>query len=163
MNILSLIKSRRSIRDFTKEEIDKEIVDKILEGAKWAPSGLNNQPWRFSVVRESQKINKIASFTKFSDTVKKAPLLIVVFFDKDSSYDRTKDIQAIGACIQNMLLVAEEENIGTCWMGEIINRNEEVEQFLEVGNNLELMAVLCLGKKKEIGESSRKDMKELMV
>lgn len=163
MGILSLIKSRRSIRDYKEGGIGKDIIDKILEGARWAPSGLNNQPWKFMVIKKTDKIKKIASYTKFSETIEQSPLLIAVFLNKDSSYDRTKDIQAIGACIQNMLLVAEEENIGTCWMGEIINRNGEVEQFLEVDDNLELMAVICFGEKNEAGDSERKPREELMI
>ncbi|MDD4183330.1 MAG: nitroreductase family protein, partial [Candidatus Omnitrophica bacterium] len=45
MNILNLIKSRRSVRKFKKTDISAETIGKILEAGKWAPSGLNNQPW----------------------------------------------------------------------------------------------------------------------
>jgi len=50
MGILRLIKGRRSVRKFKKKTVSKQIVEKILEAGRWAPSGLNNQPWRFMVL-----------------------------------------------------------------------------------------------------------------
>ena len=49
--MLDEIKTRRSIRKFTSEEIDDQTIDKIIEAGTWAPSGLNNQPWKFVVVK----------------------------------------------------------------------------------------------------------------
>ena len=57
-------------------------------------------------------------------------------------YNRDKDIQAVGACIQNMLLQAHALGLSTCWLGEILNRHEEVEACCGVPSHLELMAVI---------------------
>lgn len=163
MDILSLIKNRRSIRKYSKSKVNKEDIDLMLEAGRWAPSGLNNQPWKFKVIDGEDVIRKIASFSKYKSTIIKAPALIIVFLDKSVSYDRTKDIQAIGACIENMLLMAESRGIGTCWMGEIINQGQQVEEFLSVNENLELMAVICVGYKNEEGISDRKSLEELCL
>ena len=51
-SLLKLVKERRSIRRFKPDPIPDEYVDKIIEVARWAPSGFNMQPWEFVVVKE---------------------------------------------------------------------------------------------------------------
>jgi len=55
MDTLDAIKSRRSIRKFKDQEVSKEILDKILDAGRWAPSGMNTQPWVFIIVEDSDK------------------------------------------------------------------------------------------------------------
>ena len=51
-SLLDLVKKRRSIRRFKKDSVPKELIEKILEVARWAPSGFNLQPWEFVVVEK---------------------------------------------------------------------------------------------------------------
>ena len=88
----------------------------------WAPSGLNNQPWRFVIVRDSQLRSDLADCTKYGKIIRNAPVCIAVFMDQSKSYDRVKDLQAIGACIQNMLLSIHDLGLGAVWLGEILNK-----------------------------------------
>ncbi len=165
MKLLDVIRGRRSIRQYDKGGVDPAVIDHILEAARWAPSGLNNQPWKFLIITENRKKNTIASFTKYSKIIQQAPVCICVFLDKKISYQREKDIMAVGACIQNMLLAAYEENTGSCWLGEILNQRDKVESFLNVPERLELMAVITLGKpvKREKGTVTRKKISELLI
>ncbi len=164
MDILNLIKTRRSVREFTDEPVSDQEIEKILEAARWAPSGLNNQPWRFLVIKDKEKKDGLGAFTTDKPIIKKANLLIVVFLDKKRSYDRTKDVQAIGACIENMLLEIHALNLGACWLGQILNQREEVERFLKVSEELELMAVLAIGHPTlQERKSSRRPLNELLI
>ncbi|TFH03154.1 MAG: nitroreductase family protein, partial [Methanosarcina sp.] len=88
---------------------------------------------------------------------------IAAFLDTEHSYNRTKDIQAIGASIQNMLLACCELNLGAVWLGEILNQSEKVNSILECPSKLELMAVLAIGEpvSKE-RTSTRKALPELV-
>ncbi len=65
---------------------------------------MNNQPWQFISVKDEKTIEEVAECTTYGDIVRSANLLIAVFLDEGKMYDQTKDIMAIGACIQNMLL-----------------------------------------------------------
>lgn len=163
MSILEAIRARRSVRDFTDQELMEEQIEQILEAGRWAPSGLNNQPWRFAIVKNREVKEQIAACTSYARTIKGANLLIAVFLDTDVMYDRTKDVQAIGACIQNMLLAVHDLGLGACWMGEILNRRDQVERILQVPKSFELMTVLAIGYP-EPGEhsSSRKILTELV-
>ena len=61
--LLELVKSTRSIRRFKPDPIPDEYIDKIVEVARWAPSGFNQQPWEFVVVRKPELRKKIAEYT----------------------------------------------------------------------------------------------------
>ncbi len=164
MEILELIRSRRSVRSYLPKKITQKQIKKILEAARWAPSGLNNQPWRFIVITSEEQKKEIKNFTSDSHIIEEAPCLIVVFLDKKSSYNRTKDLMAIGACIQNMLLEAHSLSLGTCWLGEILNRREEVEKKLGVTEQYEMVAAVALGyPTDEVRESSRLNLEELIL
>ena len=163
MSILETIRSRRSVREFTGQKVSDNQIEEILEAGRWAPSGLNNQPWRFVVVRDQDLKEGVAACTTYTRTIKAANVLITVFLDSDVMYDRTKDIQAIGACVQNMLLTIHDLELGACWMGEILNRRNEVEKLLEVPENFELMVVLAIGHPQPGNRSSsRKTLDELI-
>ncbi len=53
-NLLELVKERRSIRKFKPDPIPDEYVDKIIEAARWAPSGGNSPPWEFIVIKKQE-------------------------------------------------------------------------------------------------------------
>jgi len=145
MDIFELIKTRRSIRKFTEKNIDDEMINKIIEAGTWAPSGLNNQPWRFAVIKDAELKQEIATLTHYSKVVLSANVLIAVFLDTASSYDRTKDVQAVGACIQNMLLFIHSVGLGAVWLGEILKNRESVLSIVDGPKDFELMAVIALG------------------
>ena len=58
--VLEAIFARRSIRQYTDDSVSQQDVQTVLEAGRWAPSGLNNQPWRFAVVRDSNVKEEIA-------------------------------------------------------------------------------------------------------
>jgi nitroreductase len=117
----------------------------IIKAGTWAPSGLNNQPWRFVIVRNQEVRAKLAAFTKYHPIIESAPACIAVFIDREAMYDDVKDHQAMGACIQNMLLAAHALGLGAVWLGEILNNAEKVRVLLELPPEMELMAVVAVG------------------
>lgn len=161
--VIDTILNRRSVREFTDRSVNKDEINTILNAGRWAPSGLNNQPWRFIVVREKGTIMQLSECTHYTKVVAGAPLLIAVYLDTEKSYSHTKDVQAIGAAIQNMLLATCELGLGAVWLGEILKQNEKVNSILECPSKLELMAVLAIGEPvpKE-RTSTRKALPELV-
>ncbi|HCJ67253.1 MAG TPA: nitroreductase family protein [Elusimicrobia bacterium] len=157
------MKSRRSIRKFTTQEIEKEKIEKILEAGRWAPSGQNNQPWKFYIIKERTKRVELAKLTIDERIINDCSLCICVFLDKELMYDRTKDCQAIGACIQNMLLEAYSLGLGSCWLGEILKNKDKVNQLLGLTERYELMAVVALGYPAQAAKSTRRPLKDLTL
>ncbi|WP_446011884.1 nitroreductase family protein [Candidatus Electrothrix sp.] len=144
-HIQQAIKERRSIREFTEEPVEPELLHQIITAGIWAPSGLNNQPWRFVTIRDKDISARLASLTHYAHIVEAAPALIAVYLDKEKMYDSVKDHQAAGACIQNMLLAAHELGLGAVWLGQILKNKQQVNEVLQLSEQYDLMAVVALG------------------
>ncbi|QER41446.1 nitroreductase family protein [Thermodesulfobacterium sp. TA1] len=144
--VFEAILSRRSIRRYLEEKPDKQLVYRLLEAGIWAPSGLNNQPWRFVIVWSDEIKQKLAELTRYQEIVKRAPVLIGVFLDREKMYHQIKDHQSAGACIQNILLAAHASGLGACWLGEILKNEEKVKEVLSLPKDkYELSAFIALG------------------
>ncbi len=63
-DIIDVITSRKSIRRYKADAVPDDMIDRILEAARWAPTGENYQPWRFIVVRDPETKNKIGDLAK---------------------------------------------------------------------------------------------------
>jgi nitroreductase len=164
LDIFEIITTRRSIRKFESIPVPDEIIERVLEAGRWAPSGLNNQPWRFASITEPVIKEEISTLTRYSNIIRNAQALIAVFLDNAESYNRTKDLQAVGACIQNILLEIHSLGLGAVWLGEIIKSDEQFRNILGLPDNLELMAVVAMGYSAEKPKSGkRKELGDLVI
>ncbi|MFH1622654.1 MAG: nitroreductase family protein [Candidatus Omnitrophota bacterium] len=163
MSVYKLIKKRRSIRSFLDKPVEYYKIKNILESGRWAPSGLNNQPWRFVVVRNKIIKEKLSSCTEYAYIVKKSRCLILVFLDKKNSYNLKKDILAIGACVENMILCATDLGLASCWLGEILNKKNKVNRILGIRSRFDLMAVITLGYSQKKAKSKRILLDKLLL
>lgn len=141
--VLRAIQERRSIRSFKTDPVEPEKIEAILEAARWAPSGKNTQPWRLVLVESQEKREQLGRLVTQMDMIRTAPVTIAVLLDTEAGYDRIKDIQAIGACAQNILLAAHSLGLGACWIGRV--RDEQVEQVLGAKEHEELMMLIPIG------------------
>lgn len=161
--MLNAIKTRRSIRKFKKKAVSEKLISEILEAGRWAPSGLNNQPWRFKVL-EGEKKDSLCAFTHYGQVIKGADKLILVFMDKKTAYSWEKDLMAIGASIENMLLYIHSKKLVACWLGEILNQRKKIYKFLKIPPALELEAAIALGYPlNKSPQGKRKSLKSLIV
>ena len=142
MDTIECILSRRSVRIFKDEQVKEEDINKIIECALYAPSGMNRQTWHFSVITNkkwlnefSKVIGKIFNREGYNVTYG-APCLILV--SEDSS--NPLRIQNGSVAMENMMLAAHDLGLGTCWINQPIelnnNRSEKAKELLkEVGVN----------------------------
>ncbi len=162
--VLEAIFSRRSVREFEDRPVEPGLVRKILKAGIWAPSGLNNQPWRFAVVTSPDMISKFEPLTKYSRVIRGAKVLIPVFVDSEAMYNEVKDHQAMGACIENMLLAIHSLGLGAVWLGEILKSESEIRFLLGLESHYHLMAVLAVGwPAPKPRRSTRKPLDEVIV
>ena len=162
--VLDAIYRRRSIREFTDKEVTREKLYEIVKAAIWAPSGLNNQPWRFAIIKDPQIKEQLAEQTHYSHIVENANALVAVYLSKEEMYDTVKDIQSAGACIQNILLAVEALDLGAVWLGQILKNKVEVNRILGIAESFDLMAVVALGYPSHRKQKSRrKDISEFLI
>ncbi len=155
---LEFIKKRKSIRNFIDQKIDNNTIKEILECGRWAPSGANSQPWRICVVIHPTVKRMLSEKSKYREIIGSAYVNVVIFLDLERGYDKVKDIQAIGAFMQNILLgVHAQKNIGAVWIGEILNRKEEVNEIFKLpSDKYELMGCIAIG----VIDESQEEKKE---
>ncbi|MEM2971054.1 MAG: nitroreductase family protein [Candidatus Bathyarchaeia archaeon] len=150
MDVLEAIKGRRSIRAFKSQDIPEEIVEKLIEAARWAPSAGNIQPWEFVVVRKPEIKKRLAEAALGQTFIEEAPVVIVVCANENRSMHgygmRGKTlycIQDTAAATQNILLTAYALGLGACWVGAF--REEEAREALKVPLGIRPVAIIPVG------------------
>ncbi|MEM2925600.1 MAG: nitroreductase family protein [Methanocellales archaeon] len=165
MDLFEAIKERRSIREFLKNEVPQDLIEKLLEAATWAPSEGNLQTWRFYVVRNKDLKRKLARAALNQEFIAEAPLAIVVCTDLDvaASYGQRGInlycLQSTGAAIQNLLLAAHALGLGGCWVGAF--REGEVSEALKLPKKIRPVAIIPIGYPAARAKSWREDWRNL--
>lgn len=158
--ISKIIKKRSSIRNYINAQISDDDLRSILEAALYAPSGKNRQPWRFVVIKKSDVIRSIAKATVYSRFIRTAPVVVLVFLCKDEGYPIEKDMIGIGACVQNIILTATEKSYGSCIIGEIFDKSEEIVDCIGVDmQDYMLVCGIAIGRTNKI--TKKKGTKKL--
>jgi len=163
IKLLDIIRSRRSIRKYTKEPVNDLLVNEILEAGRWAPSGMNNQPWRFVVIKEKSFKDKLSLMTNYSSIIAGSEFSVAVFYHGPAGYHRDKDVMSIGACIQNMLIYAHHLGIGSVWLGEILKNKDKITELLGIHPSNEFMALISFGYPDEEVIGERLKMNEILL
>jgi len=118
--IIDIILKRRSIRFFQQKEPPKDMLLRLVEAARWAPSSSNLQPWFFIIVNNKGILEQISSFSP-GLIGRIPPNIIVLCFDKRDVSENARKIGAdilylidIGMAAENLMLQATKEGLGTC-------------------------------------------------
>ena len=149
MDILEIIKNRRSVRSFQKKEIPQEIIDKLIESLIWAPSAGNLQSRKFYFVFNQGIKEKLVGAAQEQDFIAHAPLVIVGCADEKISQrygGRGKELYSIcdvSASIQNLMLLAYERGLATCWVGAFDEK--KVAEVLNLPGNLRPIVICPVG------------------
>ena len=117
MDALDAIMTRRSVRKFTADDVSDSEVDVLLHAAMAAPSASNERSWRFVVVRDREKLARLAKATPFAGALAAAPVGIVVAADRKAMKYPGFWVIDCSAAIENMLLAAHAAGLGGVWIG----------------------------------------------
>ena len=159
MDILEVIKTRRSIRKYESAPISEEEINKILEAGRWAPSADNSQPWRFIVLRSEEVKEKLADTLTWGRFLSQAALGIAVTVNPRASSHPVEDG---AAATQNMLLEAHSLGLGACWIGTYGSGNEEsAKKVLNVPEDERLLSVIAIGRPAESPQRTRRKLDEV--
>lgn len=149
MDLLSIIKGRRSIRSFLSRALPDEIISQLVEALIWAPSAGNLQRRKFYFIFNGEIKRALARAAYGQDFIYEAPLAIVGCLDKRIEWDygrRGRDlyaIQDVSASIQNLLLIAHALGLGTVWVGAF--NEERVSEILKLPHYLRPVAIVPVG------------------
>lgn len=141
MSLLDVVLSRRSIRKYEQKKIPSEVLGKILEAGRKAPSAANRQPWHFIVVTDDA-IKRELSKGLFNRHIKKSPVTIVGCADQ-GFVNRKWSIVDTTIALQNMIIAAWAVGVGSCWVGDF--KEEKVRRLLNIPNKWKVVALISLG------------------
>lgn len=169
---LELIRTRRSTRAFSDKPVENELLEQLLEAGRHAPSGGNSQTTHFIVIENKEVLQKLAElvqqeFAKMEVTPGmyrsmassitrskaggyvfhyNAPVLILTANQADYS----NNIADCSCALENMMIMANALDLGTCWINQLkwLNENETVTEYLKtlgLEENEKVYAALAVG------------------
>lgn len=150
MDVLEVIKKRRSIRAYTDEKVSEENVERLIEAARWAPSAGNTQPLELAVVTDNEIKRKLSEAALNQIFIQSAPVVFVVCGNKSRSSRsygnrgiNLYSIQDTAAATQNILLTAQELGLVTCWVGAF--NEQDVAKAVNAPKNIRPVAIIPVG------------------
>ncbi len=144
MDFYDVIKNRKSIRKYSDKKVPDDVLERILEAARWAPSWGNRQCWRYVVVDDPILFPEIVSGIAVGWG---APMYIVACADPaHSGHKNGMDYYMldVGISMEHLVLAAAAEGLGTCWIGGMFDE-ASVKKALAVPDNVKVVAVTPLG------------------
>lgn len=154
METFEAIKSRRSTRKFKNQPVESEKISQIIEAGRYAPSGGNNQTTHFLVVQKKEILDELAQIVKnefakmeltqdmyksLANSIRaskgekyifhyNAPVLIITANKKDYG----NNMADCACALENMMLMANALDLGSCWINQLkwLNENEAVFNYL---------------------------------
>lgn len=146
MEVLKVIKGRRSVRSFRSDPIPDEHLRTVLEAGIWAPSGGNAQPWEFIVVRDKPTIERIRLFSPGLFGKPDALVIACVNEERVKKGGKAEELVAImdvSMAVQNIMLAAYSLGIGSC---PIVSFNKTaVKELLELPTHVNPVIMVSLG------------------
>jgi len=158
--LLNFLISRRSIRKFKPNPVPDELILKILDVARYAPSARNSQPWIFIVVKDPEIKKKLANIHIWAKPLENAPLGIVIACNTELSPE-SYQVDCANTTMQ-VMLAAHALGLGTVWLQTLRNINE-IQEIVGLPKNYVPVAMLALGYPDERpSPKKRKELKEIV-
>ena len=165
MEFYKVINERKSIRKYNvNKKIPDEVLDRILNAARIAPSACNIQPWHFMVIKDNKKKEKLKGAYR-QDWFWTAPVIIVGCVDVNKAWIRGDGVSYaevdLAIAMDHLILAATNEGLGTCWIGAF---NEiKVKDILNIPDYIKVVAMTPLGfAAEEVKASPRKSINDIV-
>ena len=152
MEFYEVVRTRRSIRSFKPDPGPDDVLEKILEAVRIAPSGSNRQPWRFILVKDPAMRKSVTEACGGQRWIAEAPV-VVVGCGSDIKYNRggwmgnRSVLVDVAIGFTHLILAARAEGIGTCWIGDF--DNAKLRGLLGIPEDVNVAAVSPLGYPKD--------------
>jgi nitroreductase len=150
MELFEAIQKRRSIRQFKKQEVPEEIVEKLVEAARLAPTAGNAQSYQLVIVRQEEQKQRLSMAAYGQKQVQSASVVFVVCADlgraQESYAERGRSlycIQDTAAVTENILLTACSLGLGTCWIGAF--KEEDVKKVVNAPEGMRPVTMIPVG------------------
>jgi len=148
MDVIQAIKIRRSVRDYSPKPIPNDVMERMKQVIRSAPSACNFQPWHFILVTNENLRQRVAEASNGQKWIAGAPVIVVACGYPDQAYKRmggygnSVDVD-LTIAMDHLTLAAVSEGLGTCWIGAF--KESEVKKLLEIPDSVKVVAMTPLG------------------
>jgi nitroreductase len=164
MEFHELVMSRYAVRSYDARPVDEDVLRRILEAARLAPSGSNRQPWKFVIARDPDIRRRLAVACFDQPFIARAPVVIAgvgLMPDRIMTCDVPGDPVDVAIALDHLSLAATAEGLGTCWIGAF--SQDKVREVLRIPGSVKVIGVMTLGHPKdEPKEKTRKSLDEIV-
>ncbi len=146
MDVIEVIRKRRSVRSYADRPVEPEKVQRLLEAARLAPSASNRQESRFVVVTQRERRAALARAANDQRFVADAPVIIAACADTDGHVMSCGQLCYpidVAIAIDHMTLQAAAEGLGTCWIGAF--SESQVKEILGIPAAIRVVEMLTVG------------------
>jgi nitroreductase len=173
MDFMDVIEKRRSIRKYKSDPVPEEKLNKVLEAARLAPSWSNLQCWSYIIVKDKDTKKALADVLPSGNPVRnaftQAPIVIAACADPERSGhigsekigDRDWHVLDLGISMQQLVLAATNEGLGTCWACWF--SEPKMKGILQVPDNIDVVALTPLGYPDEEPKAKRRKALEELI
>jgi len=158
MDVMEALRTRRSIRKYRKEPVKQEILEEILDIARWSPSAGHSQPWEFITVTDSKTKNKLSKSFMFGSFLDEAAAGILVMADTQRT---SCPLQDGTLAAYSIMLAAHGLGLGTCWINPSFFE-AEVKAVLGIPREMQLICMLSIGYPDEKPEKPRLPLERML-
>ena len=165
MDFYEVIEKRRSIRSYTDEMVPFDVLKRIVNAARLAPTWANNQGCRYTIVQDEEVVNKLQNAIG-QKWCKSAVQFVVVSIKPRRSGTNPSGLQYFpvdaGICMEHIILAATNEGLGTCWIGHF--NEDAVKDAINMPKRSRVVAITPIGytKKTPKREQERKKLEEIL-
>lgn len=148
MDLYDVIRTRRSVRKYRPDAIPHEVLIRVLDAARIAPSGSNRQPTRLIVVKDAATRQKLVPMCHDQAFIATAPVVICavgrdIEFDRGDWMGDYAMIVDVVIAVDHLTLAARAEGLGTCWIGSF--NNVKLKEFFRLPDDVNVVALTPLG------------------
>ncbi len=158
MDVFEAIAARRSIRRFRADPVSRELLCRIVDAGRLAPTAHNDQPWEFVVITDAARRGRIAQLAEFGKFIADAPACIVTLAQPTRYY-----VEDGSAATTNMLLAATALGLGTCWVaGDKKPYAPQIVSLCGAPANLRLVSMIAVGYAAETPSPSKRTLDQVL-
>jgi nitroreductase len=158
MDAIEALKTRRCVRSFKPDPLQKETLEDIIDCGRLAATARNEQPWEFVVVTDPAMRKQIADATDFGKFIANAPACIAVLCEDGKYY-----LEDGSAATQNILVAARAHGLGGCWVaGDKKAYAPRICAMLGAPESCKLVSLIALGHPAEFPNIGKRTLDEVL-
>lgn len=159
METFEAIAARASVRDYQVKSITQDILEKLVDAGRRAPTARAIEPWEFVVVTDKKMLAQLGQIANTGPFIKDAAACIAIF-----SQDTKYYLEDGCAATENILLAATDLGLGACWVaGDKKPYASEIASILGTPGIYKLVSLISLGwPRKEVKQIKKRQLKEVI-